>query len=221
MQTLGWVLILVAGLLLQRVQAGRAMNVGEDLSAALLALVSGDYDALKTVLEQRGEGLSIPLITGASEGEAGANLGDAAGDAAEKVGEMFDPITTPKYTIGNVKPHVKKAAYELGPKYRIRVIWGYSATGSVSNSDHPKGLALDFMVNGRDTEGVNAGKKRGDALAADLINNKAKWGTSYVIWRGRINSLDSRGWRKYTGPRDHFDHVHASFKPRKTEEKKA
>lgn len=99
------------------------------------------------------------------------------------------------------KPHVIAAADYFGPKYGIKSVGGWRAVGSVPNSDHPKGLALDFMT--RD-------KATGDRLAADLIASRAQWGISYVIWWRRIWTPE-KGWHNYTGPVPHTDHVHASF----------
>ena len=104
------------------------------------------------------------------------------------------------YALGPVKSHVKDAANHFGPKHGYRVVYGWRAVGSVPNSDHPKGLALDFM---------GSDKAKGDALVADVIANGGSYGVTYVIWRGRI----WRGgeWDNYSGPSRHYDHVHVSF----------
>lgn len=103
------------------------------------------------------------------------------------------------YSLGAVKPHVKDAADKLGPKYGYTVVYGWGI-GSVPNSDHPKGLALDFMGSNR---------ARGDALVADLIANRSAYAVKYIIWRGQI--WENGAWRKYTGINPHYDHVHVSF----------
>lgn len=99
------------------------------------------------------------------------------------------------------KPHVVSAADYFGPKHGITSVGGWRAVGSVKASDHPRGLALDFMTRN---------KSRGDALAADLIAQRAQWGITYVIWWRRIWT-PSEGWHSYSGPSAHTDHVHASF----------
>lgn len=108
------------------------------------------------------------------------------------------------YALGAVKPHVKASANYYGPKYGIKVVYGFGG-GSVAASDHPKGLALDYMINN-----IPNGKAVGDKLAAELLGDA---NVTYVIWYAKINTKDGRGWRKYTGPRNHKDHVHASYKP--------
>lgn len=104
------------------------------------------------------------------------------------------------YDLSGVKPHVRAAAEEVGPKFGIKNIGGYRATGSVPNSDHPKGLALDFMT---------FSKSKGDALSAFLIANASRLGITYVIWWGKI--WQNGQWKTYSGPSPHIDHVHASF----------
>lgn len=100
------------------------------------------------------------------------------------------------------KPHVRQAADFFGGRHNIADVGGWRARGSVPGSDHPKGLALDFMTRSRAT---------GDALAADLIKNADAWNVKYVIWNRRIWQ-PGEGWSPYSGPSDHTDHVHASFK---------
>jgi hypothetical protein len=108
------------------------------------------------------------------------------------------------YKLGPVKPHVASAANSVGPQFGIKTIWGFGS-GSVPGSDHPKGLALDYMINN-----IPNGKAVGDALANYLIANATALGIKYIIWYRREWS-PSGGWKKYTGFNPHVDHVHASF----------
>lgn len=188
MNTLGWILILVGIVLVRAVLKGRVLYLSEDLSDAFLALVRGDTAELTAVFGRSGDGFTA---------SQGADLSF-----------MQNPEGAGKFDVGNVKPHVQKAADSFGGRFGITTIYGYSSTGSVPNSDHPKGLALDFMTSAK----TDAGKKRGDALAAALLAEKGTWGVTYVIWNKKINN--GSGWEDYTGPRDHTDHVHASFAPR-------
>jgi hypothetical protein len=109
-----------------------------------------------------------------------------------------------KYGLKGVSNNTAKAADYWGGKYGIKTIGG-RGPGSVPGSDHPKGRALDFMINN-----VSGGHKRGDALANDMIANYKKWNVKYVIWN-RYIWQPGRGWRKYSGPSPHTDHVHVSF----------
>lgn len=84
------------------------------------------------------------------------------------------------------------------------VIGGYRATGSVANSDHPKGLAIDVMC----------GIEEGNKYAEWFVANGARLGVTYVIHNRRIYDLgNGKGWQPYSGPSPHTDHVHVSFSP--------
>lgn len=191
MNTIGWLLILGGFLLGRAVIRGRVMNLGEDLSDALLAIVRGDTKEFTAVLNRTGEGF-IPEV-----GVTGDAVGGAAANGAWAITGQI------KYKLGNVKPHVAAAASKYGPQFGITDIGGYRAVGSVPGSDHPKGLALDFMIDAKKD------KARGDALAAALLQDPQ---VKYVIWDKRINDRrNSKGWQPYSGPSDHTDHVHASF----------
>ncbi|MPY78769.1 MAG: hypothetical protein GEV04_09755 [Actinophytocola sp.] len=70
-------------------------------------------------------------------------------------------------------------------------------------SDHPAGLAIDFMVS----------TPTGDALADYVLDNQARFGVRYVIWQQRYN--DGDGWSfmadRGSTTANHYDHVHVSF----------
>jgi phage-related protein len=104
---------------------------------------------------------------------------------------------------GGVKPHVAQAGHYLRRKYGIGSVGGVGARPNAS--DHPKGLALDFMTSG----------ENGTALANEVIANRAHYAVTYAIWRQRINS--GGGWRpmadRGSPTANHMDHVHVSFAP--------
>lgn len=127
----------------------------------------------------------------------GAALGGIAAD-------VFNGSSR-KYGLKRVSSNTARAADYWGSKYGIKNIGGYASHGSVPGSDHPKGLALDFMINN-----VKNGSSRGTALANDVIKNYKAWNVKYVIWNRYIWS-PSGGWHKYNGPSPHTDHVHVSF----------
>jgi hypothetical protein len=99
--------------------------------------------------------------------------------------------------LGNVQPVARNAAEEIARTFNIYTIGGYRATGSVPDSDHPKGLAIDVMTHS------------GDAIANWAVNNASRLGIKYVIWNRRI--WQNGSWTNYTGPSPHTDHVHISF----------
>lgn len=121
--------------------------------------------------------------------------GGAAGGRAGGAGS--------RYNLGAVKPWVAAAANHLGPMFGISTVYGFGQRGNVS--DHPKGLALDFMC----------GKSAGDRLASYARANHKRLNITYIIWRQRIWSINNPGWRRMedrgSPTANHMDHVHISF----------
>ena len=93
----------------------------------------------------------------------------------------------PTEGFGGVKPHVAQAGYHLLTVFGLSesVVGGVAQRPGNSVSDHPRGLALDFMV---DTS-------TGNALAAYAEEHSAELGISYILWQVSA----------------HYDHVHISF----------
>lgn len=93
---------------------------------------------------------------------------------------------------------------------QLRCIFGVSSVGGVASragvSDHPRGLALDFMVD----------RATGDDLAEYAVKYMDELKIKYVIWKQRINH--GNGWRgmedRGGATANHFDHVHISFDAR-------
>jgi hypothetical protein len=128
------------------------------------------------------------------------------------------PVPLPRPTKGNqiwnatenfggVKPDVAATGRRIGNALGIKTIYGVGERGNAS--EHPFGLALDFMVY-KDT-------RRGDAIANYLMCNAAAENVSYIIWQQRIwHRGDPLGAWHLMSDRgsitaNHFDHVHASF----------
>lgn len=103
--------------------------------------------------------------------------------------------------MGAVKSWVRGAAEFLGCQFDEPQVLGIG--GRAGTSDHPSGLAADFMVD----------RATGDSLAACALQNREALGISYVIWEQQINfgsgwdSMEDRGGETA----NHFDHVHVSF----------
>jgi len=106
--------------------------------------------------------------------------------------------------LGRVRPWARDAAQFLSCLYGQPDLIGLA--GRARHSDHPAGLAVDFMMRG----------ERGDRLAACALANRDALGISYVIWERRINSGD--GWARMEDrggdTENHVDHVHVSFERR-------
>lgn len=110
------------------------------------------------------------------------------------------------YALGPVKDHVRAAAESIGTQFGIDNVLGVGLRAN--DSDHPKGLALDFMT---------GDKAKGDSLAQHVVSNASAYGVTYVIWYQRIWSVEraAEGWRSMkdrgSDTANHKDHVHVSF----------
>lgn len=108
------------------------------------------------------------------------------------------------WALGGVKPWVAKAGREVGHRFGIATILGLGER-TTPGSDHPKGLALDFMTT------------HGQGLADYVKANAGRLGVTYVIWHQHIWSVarSSEGWRlmedRGSPTANHMDHVHVSF----------
>ncbi|MFG1914502.1 coiled-coil domain-containing protein [Micromonospora sp. NPDC048898] len=78
--------------------------------------------------------------------------------------------------------------------------------------EHPKGKACDWSLqksgfapwHNEDT------RTYGNNVAAFLIRNADRLGIYYVIWNRQI-WFPASGWKSYSGPSNHTDHVHMSM----------
>lgn len=122
-----------------------------------------------------------------------------AADAPHVRGRACAPNTS---GLAGVKSWVTTAGTELRCIFDVKTLGGL---GTRSNaSDHPRGLAIDFMT----TNGEN-----GDQLADYALKYKDELRIKYVIWKQRINY--GNGWKgmenRGSATANHFDHVHISF----------
>ncbi|MDN5861032.1 MAG: hypothetical protein L0H84_20700, partial [Pseudonocardia sp.] len=147
----------------------------------------------------------VEPATGTEPAQASVSaLLKAAGlaDVARKAEEAAQ-CTVRLPLLGPVKPRARDAARFIACLYDERDVLGIGGRGRVS--DHPRGLAVDFMARGEE----------GDRIARCVLANQDELGVSYVIWKQRINHGD--GWEpmadRGTVTENHFDHVHVSFQP--------
>ncbi|MBB4683912.1 hypothetical protein [Amycolatopsis jiangsuensis] len=103
--------------------------------------------------------------------------------------------------LAGARPDAARAGNYLLTKFDVDDVGGRA--GRSNASDHPSGLALDFMV---DTG-------TGNDLAAYVLAHQEELGVKYVIWRQRYN--DGDGWSTMEDrggtTANHYDHVHVSF----------
>lgn len=102
---------------------------------------------------------------------------------------------------GAVASSVAAAGETLRCMFGVDTVYGVA--GRSNASDHPKGKALDFMVD----------RSTGEKLATYARQNSDELGISYVIYRQRIDT--GSGWESMEDrggvTANHMDHVHISF----------
>jgi hypothetical protein len=81
--------------------------------------------------------------------------------------------------------------------------------------DHGSGQACDFMESTAGKMPSASAQRHGDQVAQFVIDNAAKYGVKYVIWKQRIwDTRTSGGWRQMEDrgsiTQNHYDHVHVS-----------
>ena len=161
---------------------------------------------------------SVPKYMGArrlvSGDAAGAPSGGGDGDTAQLAqypgtGGTFGPPSGAAIP-GGLQPN----AHKMAQAARYEGFEGeMGGVGPRPNkSDHPKGLAVDFMV--------YEDRALGDKVAEWVLQNADAFGVTYVIWYDRIATRSGNGftWGPYTHPNGstsnptlrHLDHVHVS-----------
>lgn len=99
------------------------------------------------------------------------------------------------------QPHVAQVGNHVLKKFDVDSVGGVASRSGAS--DHPSGLALDFMTTGAS----------GDRIAEYVLDNQSEFGVTYVIWEQRYN--DGSGWSymedRGSDTANHYDHVHVSF----------
>lgn len=117
MNTLGWLFILSALVLVRQVSKGRVMNLGEDLSDFFIAAAGGDTKALEEVFSRTGDGTKAtraldPLAQGMGNLVAGVGTGMTGA-----IGNMADQFETKLDTVQKeINSNVALWAISLGEK---------------------------------------------------------------------------------------------------------
>ena len=91
----------------------------------------------------------------------------------------------PSFGFNGVAAHVARAGHHLQERFGVEDVGGVAKRPGNPSSDHPRGYALDFMVD----------RSTGDALAAYAEEHAEELGIKYILWRVA----------------NHYDHVHISF----------
>ena len=155
------------------------------------------------------------------------------------VAAIFDtsapPIRTPsRYTTNvGIDPYAaldQQSTVDPEPKpgvvaFREHVLSRFPSTGDGGisrpgdrggRSEHKEGRAWDWLVYAPDQ--LDLAEALFDELfASDVLGNRhalaRRWGIMYIIFNRAIwgSYLADEGWRPYSGPNPHTDHVHFSF----------
>lgn len=135
-----------------------------------------------------------------AEARAAADRPDG-GDVASSDGDGPPGCAAGGEGFGAVASSVATAGEKLRCMFGVDTVYGVA--GRSNASDHPKGNALDFMVD----------QATGEKLAAYARQNSDELGISYVIYRQRIDT--GSGWESMEDrggiTANHMDHVHISF----------
>lgn len=182
---------------------------------------SGDRDSVRAYLTPGEYVLSKPAIRNlgglaavdrlhqlARAGVIGPNqrLGGRSADGAARLRLMRTvPLDGLGFAYGGVQPHVAAAGEEIEQRFGP-LPGGVGGVGPRPNvSDHPLGLALDFMT--------LQNTALGNQIAGYLQANAQRLLVKYLIWQQQIN--DGAGWSLMEDrgnlTANHFDHVHTSF----------
>lgn len=103
--------------------------------------------------------------------------------------------------LDGTQPPVAQVGNHVLEKFDVDSVGGQASRGGTS--DHPSGLAIDFMVDA----------ETGNALADYMLAHQDEFEITYVIWQQRYN--DGSGWSmmedRGSPTANHYDHVHVSF----------
>ena len=125
----------------------------------------------------------------------------AGGDAPARAPAASDTPTSPSYSLWD--PHVRPVVQEVAERFGVSTVLtrpGHSPT---------QGRAADFMV--------YTDQAKGNGVAQYVIDNAARFGVEYVIWRQQIYLVSSGSWQamadRGSATANHMDHPHVAFLP--------
>lgn len=175
----------------------RAIGGKSYVDAANYAARSGGVQGVKAFLNQTSE------ATGKQVGQARQKL--MARFPLDNGVRVKEPRFLGGFAYGGVLPHVAAAGQEIERVFG-RMPGGIGGVGARANaSDHPKGLALDFMT--LSDTGL------GNRVAQHMLQNARRLLVKYIIWQQQINQ--GSGWSgmedRGSPTANHMDHPHVSF----------
>ncbi|MFI7604951.1 coiled-coil domain-containing protein [Micromonospora sp. NPDC049366] len=178
-------------------------EVGEQQKqTAIMAKQKRDAD--KALALVGGKGFTGGLVSATSPVARVAPGRDADGDWKPESCSENDPTTS-----GCITPRTLHAYKEVKRAGFNRFVGCYRSGGPW---EHPKGRACDWSLQKSGFAPWHNDDTRmyGNNLAAFLIRNADRLGIYYVIWNRQI-WFPATGWKSYSGPSNHTDHVHMSL----------
>lgn len=150
-----------------------------------------------------GENLTGGFVTATSAKASPAPRNSDGGFSSESC-NTDDPTTG-----GCITPRTKHMYLEVKKAGFSRFVGCHRNGGPF---EHPKGRACDWSLQKSGfSVAHNADMKNyGNNLMAFLVRNADRLGVLYVIWFKQI-WFPATGWKSYSGPSAHTDHVHVSM----------
>lgn len=102
MNTVGYVMLFAAILIINSIARGRVMHLFEDLGDAFTAAITGDYAELKSVLTLSGDDLTAPTVVVGSDPAASGSVGTAGNLLSEM--KRLAVIADNRYILGTTGP---------------------------------------------------------------------------------------------------------------------
>jgi len=176
-------------------------EVAEQRSAAA-AMARQRREAEKALALVGGTSLTGGFVSATSPVARPAPRAPGGGWADESCSEN-DPTTG-----GCVTPRMLHTFKEIKRAGFDRFVGCYRPGGPY---EHPKGRACDWSLrtSGFSPAATRDQKMYGNNLTAFLVRNADRLGVLYVIWYRQI-WFPATGWKSYSGPSNHTDHVHVS-----------
>jgi hypothetical protein len=141
-------------------------------------------------------------------------VGHTVQSALSQIGYHAGGKEQPGYAAGGsvqrgLQPHVQAIAQMINRRWGPLTIGGYRPADAYG--EHSTGRAIDVMTgNARQSK---AASRKGDEIVDWLLDQAARLGLKWAIWKQRINS--GGGWRamenRGNDTQNHWDHVHAFF----------
>jgi hypothetical protein len=191
-----------------------AREQAEQAKKALDIEVAEEQKQLKVIARQKTEAEKALALVGGNKLTGGfvaatspvAKAAPRASDGSwpDESCSVNDPTTS-----GCITPRTFNAYTEVRKAGFRRFVGCYRSGGPY---EHPKGRACDWSLQSSGFSSAHNDDMRlyGNNLTAFLVRNADRLGILYVIWYRQI-WFPATGWKTYSGPQDHKDHVHMSI----------